>query len=467
MTLHLFQIKKIVTFFAIILAVILMMIAINYLKTFSHFDPFARFKGAYSNPWGEGTGARMEDVVIRISEEKRQVASLHAKEVKIRRDRQFINLVGISDGIVYENDKPKANFSARLANYEATEEKLSVWGDVLVQAEGMRGKTAEVLFSAKNKSIEINQGLVGKYKDGDIKVQTLFFDLSKGIAHATNIEWKGPIETQEKGKPKTRQILIRGSRWESLRNPDREIYYDAEAVETDSIIRAPKIIWEKDKDIITAEGEVEYYGPDAIMSAPKLIVYRKEKRAVASGGVKLLIKPEKEKGKVEAPPLRPAQPNLPPGLQQPPTGQGLSKEEQRELDEELRTGKTVRKYPTVVTCEKVEYFYGDGGKRAILTGNPKARQEMRAGAWREITAPKAVYEEDKNLLTLVSESGGKDVRMKNSKGDDLVAETLEISTKEGDETIRGTHIEGKMIVDDDDEPPPRSEPPPARSGGGG
>src|SRR6185436_7978450 len=106
------------------------------------------------------------------------------------------------------------------------------------------------------------------------------------------------------------------------------------------------------------------------------------------------------------------------------------------------SGKTLRKYPVVITCTKVEYFYAKGKKRAIMTGSPKARQELRAGSWREITAPTAIYEEEKELLTLKSGEGGRDVRLKNSAGDDLVAESLAISTVEGKERMTGVKVEG-------------------------
>jgi hypothetical protein len=97
-------------------------------------------------------------------------------------------------------------------------------------------------------------------------------------------------------------------------------------------------------------------------------------------------------------------------------------------------------------------------KKAVMTGSPKARQELPEKAWREITAPMVIYEEDKELMTMLSGEGTKDVRMKNSLGDDLLAETIVISTKEGDERITGTRIEGVMKIDE-------SKPPPGSGGG--
>ncbi|MER3466043.1 MAG: hypothetical protein C4340_02360, partial [Armatimonadota bacterium] len=42
--------------------------------------------------------------------------------------------------------------------------------------------------------------------------------------------------------------------------------------------------------------------------------------------------------------------------------------------------------------------------------------------------------------------GAQEVRLKNSQGDDFVAEEVEISTVEGNESVRGKNVSGVMPV---------------------
>jgi len=215
-------------------------------------------------------------------------------------------------------------------------------------------------------------------------------------------------------------------------------------------MRGKKVTIDQSKDIITIEGGAEYYGPEAIISAPKVVVYRKQKKAIATGaggGVYLLVKPEGEKG-IPVMDKQPAQPVLPPGLAQPKSDD----------TDELRSAKNLRKYPVVVTASNVEYFYAKGSKKAIITGEPKALQQLRAGTWREVTAPRAEYEEEKELLYLFSSGDAKEVRMKNSAGDDFIGLSVRLGTTPGKETMTGKGLEGVMKVHEDEVP---------RSGGGG
>ncbi|MER3466044.1 MAG: hypothetical protein C4340_02365, partial [Armatimonadota bacterium] len=90
------------------------------------------------------------------------------------------------------------------------------------------------------------------------------------------------------------------------------------------------------------------------------------------------MKPEREKGRVGPPPggLPPAQPVLPPGVQQPPASQEQGQEER------VRRSDNLRDYPILVTAERIEYWYTEGSRRAQVSGSLKARQELAGGGWR-------------------------------------------------------------------------------------
>lgn len=53
--------------------------------------------------------------------------------------------------------------------------------------------------------------------------------------------------------------------------------------------------------------------------------------------------------------------------------QGQSADD-KALDDEVRSGKTTRKYPTVVLAQNIEYWYGKGNRHAICTAS---RRQLR------------------------------------------------------------------------------------------
>jgi lipopolysaccharide export system protein LptA len=403
----------------------------NWARYLWALDPFAKYSSKWSDPFGGNIGSVMDNLDVTFYSGSSKTVSFHADKLEVRRDKQFIAVDGITRGTVYKSQKPEAEFSAAKAEYEARNTVVKVSGGATLKGKGFQVGADALTIDDTKKTITVPAATSGIYRNGKVKVASLRLNYGNSSAVATGIVWTGPspVPGQE-----NRDIQIRAKRFEGTSDPNVDVYFDAEAIDRDALMRAPKITYDKDADVIKMEGGCEYFGPDAIVRAPAVTVYRKEKRAVAAGDVHVTVKPEKEKGVVGIPP---AEPVLPKGMQQP---------ENRDIDNDLRSGKTVRKYPVSITCTKVEYWYAKGKKKAVMTGAPKARQELRAGSWREITAPTAIYEEEKELLTLISSAGGRDVRMKNSAGDDLMAETLVISTVEGKEKMSGTRIEGVMKV---------------------
>lgn len=406
-------------------------------------DPFARYSAAYANPLGAGIGSIITDANVNVFEGKEKVLSFDVAKIEIHRNQRYFHLENVHNGAVWDKGKAKAKFRAGEAIYDARREFIEVLGSPKVVFEEGELSASIVEILRQEKRLVASEGIDGTYKKGEVKAASLTYDWESRHGVIERFLWKGPIELQQEKTVKRRQILVRGERFESFSNPDRVIYYNAEAIDQDSLLRARKITHDRENDIIVAEGECEYHSPDAFMLAPKVTIYNKEKRAVITGDVRLTIKPEKEKGRLPSSALQPAKPDLPPGVK--PT-EKLSEEEQKKTEEELRSGRTIRKYPIVITCRNIEYFYQKGTKRAIITGSPVARQELRNNAWREITGPRAIYEEEKEILTLMSTPGLREVVMKNSLGDEFHVETLVISTKEGDERITGYGAEGSLRV---------------------
>lgn len=416
------------------------------LRAFLSGDPFGYFTDKWADPFGGNIGSVMKGVDAVVYEKGEKKASFSADQVDIRRDKQFMDLFGLKGGKVFENDVEKANFSAGRATFNAAEELMMIFGGAKVQGENFDLKTPDAKLDIKNQRAVMSNGIEGTAFKGAIKAGKLELGLGSGKHRATAVEWRGQPNVE--GIPQGREVRFRAEDVEYTADPNIVVYLNAEAVDEDALMRAKKITYDGAKDVITMEGGAEYYGAEVIVSAPKVVVHRKSKKATASGpagSVFFLVKPEGEKG-IPVVEKAPAQPVLPPGMAQP-----------EDLDQ-LRSAGNLRKYPIIVTAANVDYFYTKGAKKAVMTGQPKALQQLKAGTWREVTAPKAEFEEEKEILNLFSSGDTKEVRMRNSAGDDFIALSVRIGTTSGRETLSGKAMEGVMITRDEDVP---------RPGGGG
>ncbi len=94
---------------------------------------------------------------------------------------------------------------------------------------------------------------------------------------------------------------------------------------------------------------------------------------------------------------------------------------------------------TTMTCDRVEYYYDDGVKKGIATGNVKVVQEDKTG-W----CDKAVYERIPDIITLTG-----NVRLLTDDGDEMRTPEAVISIDE--EWIRTGRVSGITFHRDDEE----------------
>lgn len=411
-------------------------------------DPFGYFNQQWADPFGGDVGSVMKDVKASVYERGQKKAEFGVDQLDIRRDKQYMMLFGLRDGKIFDRGVEQAQFDASKASYNASEELMTILGIAHVKGKDYDLKAPSAKVDIRNKRVVMAEGIKGTLFKGSFSAEKVELGYGVGKHVAKNAEWRGKPPAE--GIIQSRDIQIRAGTTEFTSDPNVTIFYDAELIDENALMRGKKVTVDQAKDIVTIEGGAEYYGPEAILSAPKVIVYRKQKKAHATGsagGVYLLVKPEGEKG-IPVIDKQPAQPVLPPGLSQP----------QSDETDELRSAKNLRKYPVVITASNVEYTYSKGSKKAVITGEPKALQQLRAGTWRELTAPRAEYEEEKEILALFSSSDDKDVKMKNSAGDDFIAKSVRIGTTPGKETLFANGLEGVMKVREDEVP---------RTGGGG
>jgi lipopolysaccharide assembly outer membrane protein LptD (OstA) len=116
------------------------------------------------------------------------------------------------------------------------------------------------------------------------------------------------------------------------------------------------------------------------------------------------------------------------------------------------TGKEARYRKTVVTCDRVEYYYAEDQKRMIATPRVKAVQQDRT-----VFADQAVYEDLPGLITLTG-----NVLIQTADGDEMRCEKAVVSVD--DETVKAEKVSGTTLRKRKGEGP---KPPPAPPTGSG
>jgi lipopolysaccharide export system protein LptA len=213
---------------------------------------------------------------------------------------------------------------------------------------------------------------------------------------------------------------------------------------------------------------VKYFSPKANMSCEKAVIYRKEKRAVLTGNVDMLVKPKDKQTKAVVEEIPPFRPEVPKEISTERPAAPPTEKQGNPIDDDLQNAKTLRNYPTAITAAKIEYWYAKGDRHAIITGSPQARQVLPEGRWRKLWAHEAQYDGEKEFLTLISREGQSDARAQTSLGDDIVAERVVVSTKEDDDDLEAKGVKatvyGKSDEDTGIKPPDPIKP---KTGGGG
>jgi lipopolysaccharide export system protein LptA len=406
-----------------------------------------------------GIGISLKDVSLAHYEGTEKVASAKVGEVEVRRDRRFFTLRDVKDGSLKTETGP-LQVSAKEGTWDANSGVLTTRGATRVTNKDMDLKTLEARYQRDAKRLTVPGGIQGRLFGGRANAASLEYNTATRDGSARAIRWSGNLP-QEVGD----QVPGAKLGWEldgdlAQRRGDITTYTKGRGTDGDIIVRGEKIVHDTKKDIVTITGRVLYFSSAANLVADKAVIYRREKRAVLTGNVRMLIKPKSEREskpkEEEIPPFRPLVPDEVKASRPPaPRAEG-----QREP---LRQPETVREYPMAVTAQQIEYFYRRGERRAIITGGPQARQEMPEDRWRHVWAFRANWDGEAQTLKLFSAEDKIDVRLKNSLGDDLTAKTVTLMVEDDDvRNFDAERLSGLMTTEDEDEVPR----PERRTGGG-
>jgi hypothetical protein len=439
------------------------------IQTVLRIDAYAALK-ATSKSVDPNLGVRIEGVTIKSYEKDKLVLKANMDRLDVRQDKQHYDLFGVKDGVFYskkealEFDAPKAQWNVQAHELEAPD------------GGHIKGKEADLqvpqfAFNSKtgvmNTLGPVKGKLSGKIK-GNIEAKGVRYDINKGSIRTGPISFAGTFSGfQEAGQTSQRRWKLAGELMES--EGDTRIYTKGEATDGDIWVFADRIEQNVKTDIIIATGHVKYISVKTNMACDKAVIDRAKKVATLTENVTMLLKAKEKQVAIKSdegiPPFRPIVPaeiakTRPQAEIDGPTA------EQKKLDDEIRSSRNIRDYPTVCYADKVVYWYGKDNKHAEISGKPQARQELRDGAWRQIWTNMAYYDGEKDTLKLVATPGKDDLRMIDSIGDDSTAETLIVSTEEGNDKIWATKVRA-TVPDYDNEIPKGDKPKTATTGGGG
>lgn len=390
----------------------------------------------------------------------RLIARGQVRELEATRSRDQVMLAGIQKGEYLTKDGKSVHFEAQQGVWNEIRKILAISTGARIWATDFDLKTASAVFESGKELLRISGKVTGKLFGGDVSAENMQIHLPTSTYEIGPVTWVGAL--QDDAGSKTRSKWTIKAKRTSRPVGDTEIWTEASATDGDIIVQADRIERNVKQDIMVATGHVRYFSRDANMTCTKATIYRKDKRALMEGAISMLIKSEGNQS-LEVVPIEPLRPIVPDSIAASRPSAPKTEIDQQ-LDDEVRSGANRRKYPIQITCEKVDYTYAKGRRKAILTGAPQARQALPGDRWRAAWCTTALYDREAETLEMKSGSG-KEVRIKTSLGDDLLATWFKVSTRENDDSYEAENLEGEVSVDDEDLKSEKdSTPPPAGSG---
>lgn len=416
-------------------------------------DPLAGYKKPQEGELPDTVAIQSNDSVFNHFEDGKPKASCNVRVMQVAQNRQVYTFQGISNGKLVWKDATY-NFAADQGSWNGFMKKMLLSGNLKLKGKKFDLKSKELTYDETRRLFTVPNEVVGTAFGGKLQVVNFVYEMDKEAFRSGKGRWVGIPPTEL-----TEGVPLQGKRssWDVefsdiQHKGDTSTYTDARATDGDVIIKAPKIEVNEKTDVLTATGRVRYFGSKANLIADKVVVYRKEKRAVLTGNVTMLVKPkEKENEPATETELTPLPPVVPESISstRPPAPDD---DKTKKTEEEIRSMKNLRQYPLSITAPSIEYWYKKGERHAKITGNPQARQEMPDNGWRYVWSHHADYDAEKEILNLFSGPKSMDVILKNSLGDELFGTAGELSTKDDDDWYHFSTGKAKMTTRDEDIP---------------
>jgi hypothetical protein len=418
-------------------------------------DPFASFKT--KNLFGD-LGIQLTDVKVKHYSGGKLLGVADVDRIDVRQDRTFLDFHGIKKGH-FESKRGEFAFTAQEANYNTVAHQFLVTSTTNVTNKDMDVVTPAFMYQQDTGILSMPGQVQGKFYDGTIKGANLSYNSEDDTAQIQTIDWNGvppsdavsELAVQE-AKPKPWHISGHDFQGNGL----IESYHDATATDGDILVKTPYLEHDKKTDVLTCTGPVHYFGQKSNLICDKAVINRKKKLAILTGNVHMLVKAKGQESldmtDIDQQPFHPVVPTSI-ATARPQAPDSPEAQQEKDLDDELRSSKTVRRYPMRVKANQIEYWYHKGERHAIITGSPDSYQELPGQRWRHVVTFKALYDGENDVLTMQSSPDKKDTVMADSLGDNMRAVSVTLSTKDDDDDLNSYSAQkpdGEVYPDDED-----------------
>ncbi len=420
---------------------------------FVKLDPFGKLGKA--SPESERLSFSLVHAQITHYRGEKLITRAMVDRIDVLKNQQNFQLIGIHDG-VYRGEEGEVKFSGATAEWNSPRRRLDVTSGAHVMNADFDLKMPRFSFDAFKSRLDVPGEVDGTLKEGEIHAVGFAYNTKSKNWDVGKSTWKGPLALFDQENPQAKREVwdIRGDH--TTHKNGIETTSNGYATNGETIVTAEKIARDPKTKVITATGNVFYFSTKANMTCNKAVIYTDEKRAVLTENVNMIVKPKNAQEKVKVEEIPPFRPMVPDAITEtrpaapPPGGE----------EDPVRSSDSARKYPASVLADKVEYWYKKGIRHAIVTGSPQAYQALPQGKWRRVWTHDAFYDAEAETLKMNSSAGAKNTRMRNSIGDDLVANWVLLSTKDENEDWEADGIVGKVYNDDQNQDNGPSKPPP-------
>lgn len=413
--------------------------------------------------------------VILRDAEGRVIWRLFGKRVLIKRNGDYL-LEGVQEGYYYRHGEPWLKVQAERAEYEAQSRDVVVSGQVrvealkeemLFEAERVEWRQREqtlscpqvkhlqyrqyrletagpIVYHLEGREVRCPQPLRVEGEGELLEAQSLTVNLREKVWRLMGpgriVRWilagstlvallpggaKGQPAAPEQVQPKKRRVEIHYEKMVEWREEKGVMEGVVIALPEDEVtLYADRVEYDGKEEIAQATGHLRMVDPENVLTGKRILVYVKERRAVVEGEVRMVHTP-KEAQKKEATPS-----------------------EKKEKGERLQK---YREEVTLLTCDRLEYFYRRP-RKAIASGRVRFEQP-RVG--RFATAEKGYYFEETDTVRLVG-----NVKAQDEKGQTFAGPEIELGVKEEWVRAKGP---GQIVlyVEEEEE---ETSPPPAQEG---
>jgi len=332
----------------------------------------------------------------------------------------------------------KVLFSAGQAYYNDISRMVAVSNGAHVTGPAYDLHVNAFQIDAKSHLLQVNGTVQGRLADGTITGADLAYNLSNGDFTVGQPSWTGfVVGGPDQGSKSSDEDTDKKTQWHIFTKGtvssrgDIETFPKATANTTngDTIVKADMVVRNRETDVITATGNVEYFSKQVNLTCDQAVVYRKNKHAVFTGTVHCYFKADDEQKKpvteVVIPPFRPMVPDDIAASR--PAAPATS-----DQTDEVRNTDNARKYPVTAKADKIEYWYTKGSRHAVITGDPQARQDFPSGGWRHLWSDEGYYDGEAETLLLKGPVDKQATRVINSAGDDIKCDSIKIWTNSND-----------------------------------